>query len=123
MDSDHGTQKTRLGFAVKLLFDAGIAHKDKRSNFKVEILDGQRKTLDKLGSRLLPGLQDPSRHLTKILWSFWSCWAWCAMRSSVEVGTSRGGRRYVASTMSSGRTAFSLTQILYQIRVLHAKHY
>src|SRR5882724_755445 len=36
---------------------------------------------------------------------FWSCWAWCAMRSSVEAGTSRGGRRYVASAMSSGRTA------------------
>jgi len=28
MDNHHGTQKTRLGFAVELLFDVGIAHKD-----------------------------------------------------------------------------------------------
>jgi len=50
MENDHGTQKMRLGFVVKLLFNAGIAHKDKRSDFKVEILDGRRKVFDKLGS-------------------------------------------------------------------------
>jgi len=36
---------------------------------------------------------------------FWSCWAQCAMRSLVEVGTLRGGRRYVAFAMSRGWTA------------------
>src|SRR5882672_4839758 len=36
---------------------------------------------------------------------FCNCWARCAMRSSVEDGTSGGGRRYVASAMSKGKTA------------------
>ena len=40
MDNHHGTQKTRLGFVVELLFDVGIVHKDKQSDLKVEILDG-----------------------------------------------------------------------------------
>src|SRR5882724_7237336 len=48
------------------------------------------------------------RTLADISWRssglFWNCWEWCTMRSSVEVGTLRGGRRYVASAMSSGRT-------------------
>ena len=40
MDNHHGTQKMKLGFVVKLLFDVGIAHKDEQSDLKVIFLDG-----------------------------------------------------------------------------------
>src|SRR5882724_7625290 len=45
------------------------------------------------------------RTLANLSWRpsglFWSCSAWCAMRSLVEVGTSRGGRRYFFSAIRS----------------------
>ena len=70
MDNHHGTQKMRLGLAVKLLFNMGVAYKNEGYNFKVVVLDGRRETLDKLGSQLLPGLQDSSQHFTEIIWPF-----------------------------------------------------
>jgi len=80
-------------------------HKDEGTNFKVIFLDGGQETLDKLGSRLLSGLQDPSQEFHRDPLVFLELLGMAHNEILGCGGTSRGGRRYVASAMSSGRTA------------------
>jgi len=100
MNDDHGARK-RGGLPVKLFPQCESCAQGRESLLKVVIMDGREKRVTKFTSRLscLSRLW-PNLMKEGLPGRFLKCWAQCAMRSSVEDGTSGGGRRYVASAMS-----------------------
>src|SRR5882724_11347619 len=105
MNNNHGSKELRLCLVVKFLFNTRIADKDVRAHWEIIILDRSGKALDEFCCRLFPSLQDSCLHLKEIFQAFLKLLGAIHIRSSVDAGAFKGGRKYVTSAMSSRRTA------------------
>src|SRR5467141_1408290 len=99
MDDDHGTKEMRLGLPVKLFLNTRVVHEDERALLKVVIMDGRGEHLMNSAADCFLAFKTLADISRRSSGCFCNCWARCTMRSSVKDGTSRGGRRYVASAM------------------------